>query len=397
MPLLQERVIAAFLFASFLAFCRGKMMKIYVKESKSLSIQTVSLIFCDSVTIVPLLSLDDVLYSELIIVSQSDVSSMTGLEEYHVIIYEQLFQELSARVYQEYYNNHDYYYLKNALQQAQNINITTLISGSSYGAFGIDLAYIDNAVNLSSISQDLYYSIKLLCRACETNRSIRNIVLCVGHYCFFSDLSLSKTPSELQRISKVYYPLLHDSHNCLILPPKEYYMQGNLIDLEKVINTYATTDYKDGFFNEKRPRNGYAAVVWDAVSKSWSELSAEEKDKAGKIRAESHNKIIKHTASFNENLSVFQDFVYFCNDRGINLLLTAMPASSQYLKYLTPEYKNIFYSVLDKVDGTVHLLDMVEDSSFDNDFDFNDTDHLSDSGARKLSQIISSILHEINN
>lgn len=138
-------------------------------------------------------------------------------------------------------------------------------------------------------------------------------------------------------------------------------------------------------------------VVWNAVSKSWSELSAEEKDKAGKTRAESHNKIIKHTASFNENLSVFQDFVYFCNDRGINLLLTAMPASSQYLKYLTPEYKNIFYSVLDKVDGTVHLLDLVEDSSFDNNFDFNDTDHLSDSGARKLSQMISSILHEINN
>ena len=52
-------------------------MKIYVKESKSLSIQTVSLMFYDSVTIVPLLSLDDVLYSDLIIVSQSDVSSMT--------------------------------------------------------------------------------------------------------------------------------------------------------------------------------------------------------------------------------------------------------------------------------------------------------------------------------
>ena len=119
-------------------------------------------------------------------------------------------------------------------------------------------------------------------------------------------------------------------------------MQGNLIDLEKVITTYATADYKDGFFNEKRPRNRCATVVWNAVSKSWSELSAEEKDKAGKTRAESHNKIIKHTASFNENLSVFQDFVYFCNDRGINLLLTAMPASSQYLKYLTPEYKNIF-------------------------------------------------------
>lgn len=175
------------------------------------------------------------------------------------------------------------------------------------------------------------------------------------------------------------------------------YAGHNLIDLEKVINAYAATDYKDGFFNEKRPRNRCATVVWNEVLKSWSELSAEEKDQAGKTRAESHNKAIKHTASFNENLGVFQDFVYFCNDRGINLLLTAMPASSQYLKYLTPEYKNIFYSVLDKVDGTVHLLDLVEDSSFDNSFDFNDTDHLNDSGARKLSQMISSILNEINN
>ena len=81
---------------------------------------------------------------------------MTGLEEYHVIIYEQLFQELSVRGYQEYYNNHDYYYLKNALQQAQNTNITTLISGSSYGAFW-DESYIDNAVNMSSISQTLLF------------------------------------------------------------------------------------------------------------------------------------------------------------------------------------------------------------------------------------------------
>ena len=73
MPLLQERVIAAFFLSLFLVFYGGKAMKIYVKESKSLSIQTVSLMFYDSVTIVPLLSLDDVLYSDLIIVSQSDV------------------------------------------------------------------------------------------------------------------------------------------------------------------------------------------------------------------------------------------------------------------------------------------------------------------------------------
>lgn len=167
-------------------------MKIYVMEAETISVQTVSLLFYNSVTVEPLLSLKNVSYNDLIIVPQSAAAFTTELKEYHAVIYEQFLQEVYTRVYQEYYNNHDYYYLKNALQDAQNTNITTLVSGSSYGAFGIDLAYIDSAVNLSSISQDLYYSTKLLYQACKSNNNIRNIVLCVGHYCFFSDLSLTK-------------------------------------------------------------------------------------------------------------------------------------------------------------------------------------------------------------
>lgn len=372
-------------------------MKIYVMESETISIQTVSLLFCNSVTIEPFVSLKSVSYNDLIIVPQSAAAFITELKEYHVIIYEQFLQEVYTRVYQEYYNNHDYYYLKNALQDAQNANITTLISGSSYGAFGIDLAYIDNAVNLSSISQDLYYSTKLLYQVCKSNNNIRNIVLCVGHYCFFSDLSLAKNVAELQRISKVYYPLFQDSHNCLILPPKEdYSVQSNIVNFEQILKSFAISDYQEGFFNKKRPRRQCATVVWDAAQKSWSELSAKEKENAGKIRAESHNKIIKHLASFNENIGLFQKFVYFCNNKGINLLLTVMPASSQYRKYLTKEYKEIFYSVLDNIDGTVHLLDVADDSSFDNSLDFNDTDHLSDFGAIKLSKMVSTVLEEIN-
>lgn len=159
-------------------------MKIYVKESENLSIETVAVLFYSSVMILPLLSLEDVRYSDLIIMSQLDTVGITELKEYHVVIYEHFFQELYTQAYQEYYNNHDYYYLKNALQDAKNPNISTLISGSSYGAFGIDLSYMDNAINLSSISQDLYYSIKLLYQVCETNKNIRNIILCFGYYYF---------------------------------------------------------------------------------------------------------------------------------------------------------------------------------------------------------------------
>lgn len=372
-------------------------MKIYVKESFKLSVRTVSPIFQDTVEVLPLLSLDDVSYQDIIMIAQCDADLIPPLNEYHVVVYEEFFEEFSTRIHQAYYDNHDYFYLKNALQDAKDPTISTLISGSSYGAFGIELAYMNHAINLSAISQDLYYSQKLLYQACESNKNIKNIVLCVGHYCFFSDLSLAKNPTELQRISKVYYPLLRDSHNCLILPPKaDYSMQNSNIDFENILNRFAANDYQQGFFNEKRPRSQCATVVWEAYTKSWGELSTEEKEKAGKTRAESHNKIIQHTASFNENIGLFQEFVLFCNEKHINLLLTVMPVSSYYLKYLTPEYKDIFYTVLDNIEGTVHLLDLSEDENFDDNLDFNDTDHLNDSGAMKLSQIVTSILNEIN-
>ena len=125
-------------------------------------------------------------------------------------------------------------------------------------------------------------------------------------------------------------------------------------------------------------------------------MSLEEQDEAGRIRAQKHNSAISHIASFNENVNLFQEFVHFCSVREIKLLLTVMPVTSHYLKYLNPEYKNSFYTVLDGIDSNIHLLDLSDDRNFNNNIDFNDTDHLSDSGAIKLTQIVSSILNEIN-
>ena len=138
----------------------------------------------------------------------------------HVIVYESLLEQLSKSISQIYHNNYDYYHLKYALNNSSNSDISTVISGSSYGTYGINLSCIDNAINLSSTSKDLYYSTKLIVQACQNNSNIRNVVLCVGYYCFHSDLSLTQSLDELRRLSIVYYPLLHDAHNCLLLPPK---------------------------------------------------------------------------------------------------------------------------------------------------------------------------------
>lgn len=372
-------------------------MNIYVKESPQLKIQTLLPIINANISVMPFISVEALTHNDLVILSQYDLALMTDLRNYHTVIFEELFDAISRKITQEYYYNHDYYYLKKALQSAQNSNVTTLISGSSYGAKGIDLDSLENSINLSSISQDLYYSQELLYKACKTNSNIKNIVLCFGYYCFHFDLSLNKSVHEIERLSKVYYPLLQDSHNCLVLPPKQdFCIKNQIINIDYLLDNYASIQYNNGFFNDAYPRENFVVKSWEDKSKCWQNLSVEEQEIAGKIRAEAHNKHIAYMATLNENICLFQDFVHFCNNNSINLLIAIAPATKYYLHYLNPEFKNIFYSILDKVEGTVHLLDLSDCEDFDNYHDFNDADHLNEYGAKKLSHIISSVLHEIN-
>ena len=370
-------------------------MNVYVKETTDFSINKVKPLLNSKVKISPLISIDELSCNDLIIVSREDSTLSAELNEYYVVIYEALIEEISRRVILIYRNNHDYYYLKNALNQAKDSNIETLITGSSYGSYGIDLSYFNNAVNLSSISQDLYYSQKLVLQACQNN-NVKNIVFCVGYYCFYNDLSLMQSTEEVIRISKVYYPLLHDAHNCLFLPSKEDYIQSNdVIDFDSILESFALEEYRKGFFTDVYPMLYCETKVWSDKTKQWCELSEQEKNDAGKIRAELHNKSIKHTMTLKENMLLFQNLVAYCNKKGINLIFVVTPMTKQYLSYLNPKFKDDFYNILDKTDGNVHLLDLASNDAFDNDADFNDTDHLNDLGSAKLSSIISTILKEI--
>lgn len=135
---------------------------IYVKEFESrLTTNMITLWIKKGIKILPFTLLRDVEVYDIIIVSKADPEiSKINLSKYTVLIYEDLFEKISINVIQEYQYNYDYYYHKNALYKAQNPNITTIITGSSYGLFGIDSSMLSHEINLSLASQDLYYSIK---------------------------------------------------------------------------------------------------------------------------------------------------------------------------------------------------------------------------------------------
>lgn len=377
---------------------RDYIMIVYVKECSAFNINKCVPWFKKTNMIRPLNRIEDVNnISDIIVISNTDNNIKFDLSSYNTMVYEEFYEKILINIVQECQYNYDYYYLKNALLHSSDPEVSTLISGSSYGVFGVDTSLLFNAVNLSSISQDLYYSLKLIYSACETNKNVKNIVLCLGYYYFFSDLSKTQNTNEIRRISNVYKPLFNDIHNCPILPPKQNILyESAIFDIPSIIDIYTQSEYIKGFFNQDRPREKYATKEWDDKSKNWNELNINEKIEAGKRRADQHNRSIKRKSSFLENISLFQDFLNFCGSKKMNLILVVTPATPYYLNCLLPEHKFVFYYVLNEVDGVIHLLDLSDDSSF-SDCDFNDTDHLNDSGARKLTTKILSVLQEIDN
>ena len=375
-------------------------MTVYVKECFAMNLNTVIPWFKKTINVMPFSSLDAVTTNDIIVISNADDEGFynNDLSSYNIVIYEDFCEKISSNIIQEFQYNYDYYHLKHALSAAVNPNITSIISGSSYGLFGIETSLLSNAVNLSLPSQDLYYSLKGIYYVCNKNRNIKNIVLCVGYYYFFSDLSKNKNLSEIRRISKVYKPLYADMHNCSLLPPspENILYESDIFDIQNMLDIYTQEECIKGFFHNQHSRKDQALKEWADKSKDWYQLSIKEKIEVGKQRAAVHNKAIKRENSLLENVKLFQDFLRFCDSENINFLLVVTPSTLYYLNCLLPEFKSTFYDVLDEVDGDIHLLDLAHDTRFLEE-DFNDTDHLNDKGARKLTQIIHNTFQEINN
>ena len=70
------------------------------------------------------------------------------------------------------------------------------------------------------------------------------------------------------------------------------------------------------------------------------------------------------------------------------------PISSYCKDASLQQYKEDFYRVLNNIQGTIHLIDLYDDLSFTID-DYNDTDHLNDLGAERLTSILQEVLNQL--
>ena len=148
-------------------------MTVFIKKHPALNVNLVRNILKEDLSIQTITAPDKINVSDVIIMSQKDKSlSKEEMNNYNIIFLEDVVCRIQENVWQEISNNYDYYYMKYQLSKAINSQIDMIITGSSYGLFGIKESMLPNAVNLSLASQDLYY---VMTTSREENYGIQKI------------------------------------------------------------------------------------------------------------------------------------------------------------------------------------------------------------------------------
>lgn len=121
-------------------------------------------------------------------------------------------KKLDQYLLQPLVKNYDGWWLKYQMQRKDPFE--TLVAGSSYPLFGLDMQQLPSWRNLSLASQDFYYAIELAKEMYE-RQPYRRMILGHYYYTLFSDLSLTENQGELSRISDVYTGALWEDTSLL--------------------------------------------------------------------------------------------------------------------------------------------------------------------------------------
>lgn len=300
-------------------------------------------------------------------------------------------QTLSQAATRFFGRNYDYLWLRTMLEQAANTKASgaTLITGSSHALNGIKESSWSKAFNCSMHSQDIYYDFQCARRVlerAENGRFVRCFII-MGYYIAYQDLSRSKVSRETM-IANIYYPIFKDAHNWESPSHKDLWDGlGDLPEAVKDVCEQAAVkkllEYGT-YYSELRPRG----TLFDLKGRTWAQVSPQERAAMGAVRAEDHNKIFQHKDSLEENKRILTEFVQFLYQKDVQPIVAITPFSPEYNRFVLPEMRAGVLELIDAVPQDVHYVDFNQAPDLFGPEDFMDTDHLSASGAEKVSGIL---------
>ena len=317
--------------------------------------------------------------------------------------------KIRDRILEIYNRKYDFYYLRNIIDMDKISHVSSIIGGSSYSCFGVNPD--NNMICIGLPSQDFFYSDKLIRSIIEKkSNEIKNVVFITGYYSAYCDLSQTKAISEQLKIEDVYAPILNNRHNqkhklefnhnglkgkCKLVSEKVVLFGLRVLCFKKPIKTY--------FERKNHSREIRKRVTWsvELKKKRWCELPESERISAGQVRVNGHEKFFKYDLSYKENVRIFQDLYLDLKDRGIKFYLIISPFSKEYLDARTEYFKHNAYDVLTELRKHCDFFcdlndcdDTIRNGNVFQSEDFVDADHMSDLGAKKMTEIIRDIIRK---
>lgn len=304
------------------------------------------------------------------------------------------FEKLWSIANQYILDNYDYCYLKAMHEKNRTIGAKTIIAGMSYARNGIVETYLEDAINFSSASQDLYFNFEHIKKAVEEgNQKIKTCIINFGYYAMYWDLSHAKNVSCI--IKKAHYPVLGKAHHYSI--DEDYDMMQNIKYDKSIFKgnwvREFVNEWADGFFREEPTYYGSLKTREDdnqlGVKKiPWNVLSADTKKGLASQIVSSQNRIKIHEHTRQENEQLLKEMVEYLYQNHITPIFLILPFTTYYNEYIDKEYKEGIISLLEELPYPVEFLDMNDYPDNFDDTDFLDAEHLNLRGALKATAFL---------
>lgn len=269
------------------------------------------------------------------------------------------------------------YRLKQEYLDAHASEIETLILGSSHSFYGLDPEYFNmNTFNASHISQSLSYDYAILEKYEDQLTNLKTLIVPISYFTFFETLE-SGPEAWRNKNYAIYYDIS---------------LVNSLWDYSEALRNRLDVNAErlDNYYIKKQPALTSSPLGWGI---NYEVSSKVDPDKMGVNTAEKHSVALDSEEVLDitkQNEKLLRSIQEWCVINNVKLILFTPPAYTSYTESLNADQLALS---LDYIGQICSNTSNCEYQNFLNNLlftkeDFYDPDHLSHSGAKKLSRLI---------
>ena len=280
------------------------------------------------------------------------------------------------------------------LNKLKKETVKCIVCGLSYSQYGIlEKEMPITTCNLSVTGQDIPYSILMAEKALEYSPDIETIVIPMAYFQCCYDMSADDAQLHKDVISYIDMPILEERRNytgekCPYMEQPILKIYDHICNLEKM-REERNKEIMDYLQNEEYFNDIFPQPLYGGLKFNFKTLSAKEKKESACITAQLNERVCT-LDGYKETIKYLDSFLQKTEQKRIRVLFFVPPATRYLTEASCIELRNFYYqNIVTRFVKLNHVkfLDLFNDESFDEN-DFSDFEHLSHSGAEKLTRII---------